>query len=324
MSRDGNNFSNYKEITICIAVAIVVTLPLAIGMMWYYKLGPFSAKSATSSTESINASKKQAERASYRSVTINVDSFENKHERNNNSNMPTAKKRNQEGKVSAAAASNNRNSITFYDDQCADDNISIEFTEPLEPASFDFEKNTGIQNKKAFVAYTKLLSLSDTERNKMGYETVNALNQNLETIAVVFTNIKNIGIVHVLARYLTTNSPMIDQIIQDKIRNINGGFHPLENLLVELACHIKMRKRGEKVSCREYNEYLFTFDIFVDFEDILRNERNLFEKTMLEASFFNGYVRSRKLFQMSPGTNYAFIRLEFILYVVSIGQSATE
>lgn len=129
---------------------------------------------------------------------------------------------------------------------------------PKDASFYDFERNTGIKWRKASVAYHNFLSLTEKEKEMMTLEVYDELKANLEKYDVNFTGTENIGFIYVLAKMLSSTPEKLNELCERKVTEADNQNPSLQNLYVELACHIKMRKEGENISLGEYEAYFYS------------------------------------------------------------------
>lgn len=261
--------------------------------MVYYKLGPFSTKSDASSVTPIDdensVSKQQQDRdkAQQALENQNVEHTINRLDGSSPTGKPISQSRNGVGDDTG-------DDDVFLDDigpliletKSIDGTAIGFFRDPLEYPSFNFEKNTGIKDRKAAVAYTKFHSLTAREKSilKPCYNDCIVFNHTFTNVN--FTNAKNIGIVHVLARYFASEPDTIDEFI-GKISKVNNAEPSIWNLFVELSCHIKMRENNGTVDLSAYHDYFYTIDYIAAHKERLGEYKDLNERAVEEAKLLN-------------------------------------
>lgn len=161
----------------------------------------------------------------------------------------------------------------------------------FDTSFYDFEINDGIKEQKAASAYHKLKSLTKQDKLKMSPTVYNALIANQKKSAVQFTDVEKVGLVHVIGVVISKNPKLMNSLCKRMVKNHDNDKPTLKNLIIELACHIKMRKENGKISLANYDAYLYENEVFADFKDDITgledlNERARSEHVLVEVEYY--------------------------------------
>lgn len=152
---------------------------------------------------------------------------------------------------------------------------------PFDELFYNFECNDDIEGLKASTAYHRFMELTVKETKDMDYNIYNKLLKSKNSDAIKYTNTKNIGIVHVIAKTMSLDKDKFAALCHYQLENGKKSSPRLLKLFVELACHIKMREKNGTIDLSYYEKYLYAIPRFANgmtkFKDLAAIDRIYYE-----------------------------------------------